>query len=91
MGIDTVIINSTFNILMCHCRLCVVLLTKKSEAENKKFLNSYRNFVQSSPLTRNDRVKFAYIYEDAQNNIVQTLSKGDNSVEDKTQSKVFII
>lgn len=72
-------------------RLCVVLLTKKSEAENKKFLNSYRNFVQSSPLTRNDRVKFAYIYEDAQNNIVQTLSKGDNSVEDKTQSKIVIL
>ncbi|XP_076086499.1 dnaJ homolog subfamily C member 16-like [Mytilus galloprovincialis] len=72
-------------------RLCVVLVTKKSETGNEKFLNSFRKYVQSSSLTRNERVKFAYIYEDTQKNVIQSFSKGDTSRTDDTQSKVIIL
>ncbi|OPL32897.1 hypothetical protein AM593_06028, partial [Mytilus galloprovincialis] len=71
--------------------LCVVLVTKKSETGNEKFLNSFRKYVQSSSLTRNERVKFAYIYEDTQKNVIQSFSKGDTSGTDDTQSKVIIL
>lgn len=67
----------------------MVLVTKKSETDNEKFLNSFRKYVQSSSLTRNERVKFAYIYEDTQKNVIQSFSKGDTSGTDDTQSKVM--
>ncbi|RUS80055.1 hypothetical protein EGW08_012172, partial [Elysia chlorotica] len=56
-------------------RLCVALITKQAP-DHEAARISFREFASSSPI-QTDRVKFAYIYEDKQQNFVQALTKGN--------------
>ncbi|GFN76092.1 Dnaj-like protein subfamily c member 16 [Plakobranchus ocellatus] len=64
-------------------RLCVALVTKKGE-EHEGARTTFRTFASLSSI-QPDRVKFAYIYEDVQQNFIKALTKGN-----ETRSKLVV-
>lgn len=66
---------------LCFDRLCIVLISKKAEeSERKKF----RRYLRKSMFLNNERVRFTYIYEETQSNVIQTLNKNEDTENKKT-------
>lgn len=69
-------------------KLCIVLISKKAEeSERKKF----RRYLRKSMFLNNERVRFTYIYEETQSNVIQTLNKNEDTENKKTMKNVVII
>lgn len=66
---------------LCFNRLCIVLISKKAEeSERKKF----RRYLSKSMFLNNERVRFTYIYEETQSNVIETLNKNEDTENEKT-------
>lgn len=57
-------------------RLCVLLLAQ-SKPEYEPFMDSFRDFAKRHA---NERLKFAYIYEERQGEFVSKLTKGEGAL-----------
>nr|XP_022341164.1 dnaJ homolog subfamily C member 16-like [Crassostrea virginica]XP_022341165.1 dnaJ homolog subfamily C member 16-like [Crassostrea virginica] len=69
-------------------KLCVVLVSKKTdENERKKF----RRYLRKSIFFNHERVRFTYIYEETQANVIETLNKNEDVDKDRTTKNVVII
>lgn len=71
----------TWIFFLCFNRLCIVLISKKAEeSERKKF----RRYLSKSMFLNNERVRFTYIYEETQSNVIETLNKNEDTENEKT-------
>ncbi|XP_062581123.1 dnaJ homolog subfamily C member 16-like [Saccostrea cucullata] len=69
-------------------KLCVVLITKKSE-ENER--TKFRRYLQKSSFLNHERVRFTYMYEETQANIIKTLNENEESDSSGAEKNVVII
>lgn len=68
--------------LICFSRLCVVLLTsKEQDKEHEKYRETLRRFIQKSPSLSPDRVRFTYVYQETQKDVILTLQKSSKELK----------
>nr|XP_058959875.1 dnaJ homolog subfamily C member 16-like [Pocillopora verrucosa] len=73
-------------------RLCVVLFTKQGQNDKEKL--ALRLFATDKKYLSERRLKFLYIYEDVQRDLVEEFKDGvkaDSCAENKTASKVIVL